>query len=266
MLLAGKSEDIVANMESEKNNFKIVAIIQARMGSTRLPGKVLLPIGEKPMLEVQLERVLRCETIDEVVVAATRNPKDKPIQELCESLKIQCFRLDEEDVLKRFFEVAQETEADVVVRLTADCPIIDPQIIDDVVSYYLDYYPNYDYVSNVYPRTFPHGMDVEVFSFDMLEKAQQNATSKYDREHVTPYISKNVEDSRRGVVSRAEDSLSYRLTVDTREDLEVVRAIYDALYMENPFFTLDDILDFLDDNPLVSAINAHVKQKHPEQE
>lgn len=250
-------------MNRDERPFNIVAIIQARMGSTRLPGKVLKPILSRPMLDIQLERVRRCCEIKKIIIAISDKAADSAILELSKINSIDCFRGDETNVLKRFYEAAQFARADVVVRLTADCPLIDPQIIDEVIRHYVANYPRYDYASNVFPRTFPRGMDVEVFSFDALKQAYENASSDYEKEHVTPYIIKHL---RKGSVVRDQSEASRRLTVDTPEDFEVIRLLYTALYPHNPSFTLDDILAYMDDNPSIEMINAHIEQKPAEKE
>lgn len=243
-------------MSAKSKQLNIVAIIQARMGSTRLPGKVMKAIAGRPMLDIQLERVKRCNLISSIVVATTANNTDDIIAEYCSAHNITCYRGDESNVLKRYFEASQEQKADIVVRLTSDCPLIDPIIIDQVVRFYLEH--QYEFVSNVHPRTFPRGMDVEVFSAASLAAAYKNAITPYDLEHVTPYILKI---STIGNVTRSTDLSRIRLTVDTPEDFEVFRQIFIALYPHNPMFTLDDIMTFMDANPSIAAINAHIEQK-----
>lgn len=250
-------------MNQDERPLTVVAIIQARMGSTRLPGKVLKPIFGRPMLDIQLERIRRCTTFKKIIIATTENTADSAIEELCKINGIPCFHGDESNVLKRFYEAAQFTHADVIIRLTADCPLIDPQIIDEVVSYYLSHYPQYDYVSNVGVRTFPRGMDVEVFSFKALKEAYNQVTTPYEKEHVTPYIIKN---GKKRNITRQSDESARRLTVDTPEDFEVIRLLYTALYPHNPAFTLDDILNYMDAHHEIESINAHIEQKPAEKE
>jgi spore coat polysaccharide biosynthesis protein SpsF (cytidylyltransferase family) len=224
---------------------KVVAIIQARMGSTRLPGKVLLPLGGKPMIVQMVERVKRAALVDEVWVAIPI--PDRPT-ELCDVLVdngIACMCGSEEDVLDRYYHVANLVGADHIVRLTADCPLIDPNVIDMVI----DDSEDFDYCSNVHPETFPDGMDVEVFSFEMLEKAWKVST---EREHVGTAIYNEELCMRRNVECWRELS-NYRLTVDYIEDYQAVRTIWDAM-PEN--FTLFHILRYLREHPEVRAINS----------
>ncbi|NEO63206.1 MAG: NTP transferase domain-containing protein, partial [Moorea sp. SIO4G2] len=162
---------------------KLVIIVQARMTSTRLPGKVLKQVLGKPLLDYQIERLRRVKLADEIVIATTINQTDEPIVELCNSISIPYFRGSEEDVLARYYGAAVEHQADVVVRVTSDCPLIDPQVIDQVIQFYLDHQGEYDYVSNSLQRTYPRGMDTEVFSFAALDEAFHEASAQPDREH-----------------------------------------------------------------------------------
>lgn len=254
---------MVEPMNVKTNKTNIVALIQARMGSTRLPGKVMKPITGRPMLDIQLERLKTSRLIHSIVVATTDQPQDEIIVDYCRDHQIRCTQGDEANVLKRFYEAAQIAKADIVIRLTADCPIIDPAIVDETIKYYLDHSSEYDYVSNVHPRTYPRGMDVEVFSFSALEKAYKEAKSVHELEHVTPYIIKH---SNCGNVAQVKEQSSYRLTVDTPEDFEVVQRIFIGLYPYNPTFGLKDIMTYMDEHPDIAKINADIEQKPIEQE
>ena len=238
---------------------KVVAIIQARMTSTRLPGKVLIKVMDKPLLEYQLERVKCSKKIDEIVVATTINDSDHPIIEICHQLGVSFFRGTEKDVLSRYYEAAIEYNADIVVRLTSDCPLIDPDIIDQVITEYLN--NTYDYVSNTQVRSFPRGMDIEVFSFEKLEIAFFNAKKEYEREHVTPYIYLNKDVFSIGQVINQKNYSDFRITVDTKEDLELISVLLTELYPRDNKFSLLDIITKFEENPSLSKINAHVKQK-----
>jgi spore coat polysaccharide biosynthesis protein SpsF len=240
---------------------RVVAIVQARMGSTRLPGKVLKEVLGKTLLEIELERIKRAELLDAIVVATTEKPTDRSIEEVCKLLEIPVFRGAEDDVLDRFYRAAKEQQAEVIVRLTADCPLIDPAIIDQVVTFYINNLPEYDYVSNTEARTFPRGMDVEVFSMEALEEAWQKAKKPEEREHVTPYIYRNRKLFDIGIVMRGTNEAKRRWTVDTPEDLELITKILEALYPEKPKFTIDDIFEVLEENPEWEKINEEVKQK-----
>ncbi len=238
-----------------------VAIIQARMGSTRFPGKVLKHILGKPMLERMIERVKRAKLIDQIVVATTTNPQDNSITRLTDSLNISSFRGSATDVLSRYYLAAKKYHADIIVRLTGDCPVIDPVIIDTVVKTYLK--DKWDYVSNVHIRSFPRGMDTEVFSFRALTTAWKQARSAYNREHITPYIYAHSQlfKLKQVIAPPPLSRPDLRLTVDESADLRLVRKIYQAFYSSHPHFTLLDIIAFLDQNPAIKSINQSIKQK-----
>lgn len=238
---------------------KIVIIVQARMTSTRLPGKVLKPVLGKPLLEYQIERLQRVKLANEIVIATTKNATDDSIVKCCDRLLIPYFRGSEEDVLARYHGAATAHQADVIVRITSDCPLIDPQVIDRVIQYYIDH--QYDYVSNCLERTYPRGMDTEVFSFKALNEAFLEATAKNDREHVTPFINRQSERYRLGSVLYTDDRSQHRWTVDTPEDFDLIQKILEAIYPQNPEFSLEDCLHLSDRYPEWSNINAHIEQK-----
>lgn len=239
----------------------VVAIIQARMTSTRLPGKVLREVLGKPLLEYQVERLRRCRHLDELVVATTRNAADDPIVALCERLAVPTHRGSEHDVLERYFDAATRFQADPVVRLTSDCPIIDPAVVDRVVSFYLEHPGQYDHVSNAIVRTYPRGMDTEVFSYAALQLAHGEARLPPQREHVTPFLHRQPNRFRLGHVTYGQDESRHRWTVDTEEDLDLITRLISALYPANPNFTMEDCLDLLQQHPEWSLINAAVEQK-----
>lgn len=241
-----------------KNN-KVVIIVQARMTSTRLPGKILKKVLGKSLLEYQIERLRRVKSADEIVIATTTNDTDIPIIDLCNILSVPYYRGPEEDVLARYYGAAQKYKASVVVRVTSDCPLIDPKVIDEVINFYLN--NGYDYVSNTIKRTYPRGMDTEVFSSRVLEEAFLEATAVPDREHVTPFIYRNPYRYRLGNVEYSEDQSVHRWTVDTPEDFELVRNIITSLYPVNPVFSLEDCITLLKENPEWQKINGHVEQK-----
>jgi len=240
---------------------KTVIISQARMTSTRLPGKVLKKVQGKSLLEYQIERLKRSRIADEIVIATTTNESDLLIVELCQQLQVKYFRGSEEDVLSRYYEAAKKFKADVVVRVTSDCPVIDPMVIDSVISYFLEKYPDFDYISNTQERSFPRGMDTEVFSIKALTEAFNETTAKPDREHVTTFIRHQGDRYKLGGLTYHENQSLHRWTVDTEEDLNLVSKIIDALYPEKVDFTLKDILNLLEKNPAWATINAHVEQK-----
>jgi spore coat polysaccharide biosynthesis protein SpsF len=240
---------------------RVVAIIQARMNSSRLPGKVLQPVLGKPLLEYEIERLQRITNIDELVVATTVDPRDNLIVELCERLKIPYFRGSENDVLERYYGAATKYNADVLVRVTADCPLIDPRVCEETIRFFLDNYPKYDYVSNVIDRTFPRGFDTEVFSFQALCEAHHEALSIADREHVTVFLYRQPERYHIGSFINREDQSQHRWTVDTPEDLELITKIIQGLYPIKFDFGLADILNLLNNHPEWKLINAHIEQK-----
>lgn len=240
---------------------RIMIIVQARMGASRLPGKPLKEVMGRSLLSYQLERLRRTKLAEKIVIATTTDPLDDPIENLCQKEGIACFRGNALDVLDRYYQAAKFYDADIVVRITGDCPLIDPEIIDQVISYYCDHSPQYDYVSNSLERTYPRGLDTEVFSFQLLEQAAAKASSLVEREHVTPYFYQHPERFSLGSVRQEIDQSFHRWTVDTPEDLELVSRIFVALYPENPTFTTQDVLKAFETHPDWLKINAHIVQK-----
>ncbi|MCD6248974.1 MAG: glycosyltransferase family protein [candidate division Zixibacteria bacterium] len=232
----------------------ILGILQARMSSSRLPGKVLKTIMNRPMLELQLERLSRVKRMDKLIVATSDQPDDAPIAELCERLGVDCFRGSLHDVLERYYQAALEYQPDYIVRLTGDCPVTDPDVIDHVIDSCVS--GQYDYVSNTIIPTYPHGLDVEVFPFASLEKAQKVAQLPYQREHVTPYLYQNPEIFNVANVTNSTNLSVWRWTVDEPEDFELISAIYEALYPNDPEFGTMDIVKFLKDHPEIAVINS----------
>lgn len=239
----------------------IAAIIQARMGSNRLPGKVLKKISGKTLLEHLINRAGKARTIDKVIVATTDNPEDKKIADLAKKIGVDFYRGSENDVLDRYYQAAKEFKTvDTVVRLTGDCPLMDPGVVDRVVDFYKNNREKFDYVSNVRPPTFPDGMDTEVFSFAALEKSWQDAKLPSEREHVTAYIANHPEIFRIGNLRYKKDFSNLRLTVDNKEDLALARKIFQLLYEENNNFTLEDILKLFENQPDLFAVNQHIQR------
>ncbi|RLC82174.1 MAG: acylneuraminate cytidylyltransferase [Chloroflexi bacterium] len=239
---------------------KTVAIIQAHMGSTRLPGKVLKDLAGEPMLARVVDRTRRTQTLDEVVVATTVQPADEAIVRLCAERGWPCFRGSEEDVLDRYYQAAVAHQADVVVRITSDCPLIEPEVVDLVVGEFLARQPEVDYVSNTLPpRTFPRGLDTEVVSFEALERAWREDENPAWREHVTPYIYRNPERFDCHGVTNEVDYSGMRWTVDTPEDLELVRRSYE--HFGHDRFSWREVLAVLKERPDWLEINRHVRQK-----
>lgn len=252
---------------------KVTVVIQARTGSSRLPGKVLLPAAGAPLLARMIERVCAATTPSEVVIATTELPADAVIVELARRAGVTCVRGHATDCLDRHVAAARATAADVVVKIPSDCPLIDPATIDRVIGAFLAEAsgrtagalgpmtrgPDVDYVSNLHPPTWPDGFDVEVMTRGALETAWREATRPLDREHTTPFLWDNPE---RFVTQNVrwqtglDHSRSHRLVLDHAEDYAVIRAIYDALWTPARPFTLADILALLDAQPALAAINA----------
>jgi spore coat polysaccharide biosynthesis protein SpsF len=241
---------------------KVVAIVQARIASTRLPGKVLRELEGRPMIEHVLERAGAIEGVDEVCLATTDSSVDDPLVDLVERAgRATVFRGSEDDVLSRYAAAARVTRADVVVRVTADCPLLSPDVSSTVVRALLDD-PACDYASNTLKRTYPRGLDTEVFAVGALEDAHRNADDPWEREHVTPYLYLNPKRFKLRQVVDREDHSSHRWTVDTPEDFELVRRIYGELWREDvPFFEYADVLACLASHPDWVSINQHVAQK-----
>jgi spore coat polysaccharide biosynthesis protein SpsF len=239
---------------------KTVAIVQARMGSTRLPGKVLQDLAGEPMLARVVNRTCRAKTLQEVVIATTTNTVDDVIVKLCEARSWSWFRGSEEDVLDRYYRAAKKYQADFIVRITSDCPLIDPEVIDQVVQEFLERQPEVDYASNTWPRrTFPRGLDTEVMRMDVLERAWREDRNPAWREHVTPYIYRNPDRFRIHNVVSPVDYSAMRWTVDTQEDLAFVRQIYD--YFGHDRFSWREVLKVLEEHPEWLEINRGVRQK-----
>ncbi len=232
---------------------KVVAVLQARMSSSRLPEKVLMPILGKPMLLHQIERVIKAKSIDKLVVATSRDSSDDPIQAMCIKENMGFFRGELDDVLDRFYQAALSYSPDYVVRLTGDCPLSDPQLIDEVINFCVE--GDFDYASNVLPPTYPDGFDVEVVRFEALEQAWLNAKLPSEREHVLKYIYQRPEQFRLGNYSQVEDRSKIRVTVDHVEDFNLVEKIFEKLYPRNNEFNYADVMSFLDSNPGILQIN-----------
>jgi len=240
---------------------KIAIIVQARMEGKRLPGKVLLKAGPLTMLEHLITRLRLVDKVDEIVIATTNRPDDKTISRFVKSLDIDIFRGSSSDVLERFYYTAKSISADVIIRICADCPLIDPAVVTRVLDSYLEHYPDYDYVSNTCERTFPRGMDTEVFSFAALEKAFKEATAQKEREHVTPYFYQNNGLFRIHQVKNDRDLSSHRWTLDTPEDLEFIQTVIEHLVEGAEGYSIDAVLQVLSEHPEWSKINSHIKQK-----
>lgn len=237
---------------------KTVVIVQARMTSTRLPGKVLKAVLGRSLLDYQIERLRRISSANEIVVATTINKTDQPVVDLCDKLSIACYRGSEDDVLARYFSAAQQYAADIIVRVTADCPLIDPRIVDQAIQYYREHCQEIDYVRLEH---YPRGLDAEVFPMTVLAACCREATALADREHVTPFIYRHPERYRVRRLYAEQDYSQHRWTVDTPEDFALIQKIIEALYPVKPQFGLGDILKIINEYPEWQAINAAIKQK-----
>ena len=240
---------------------KTVIIVQARMTSTRLPGKVLKTVGGKPLLEYLIERLRRVRLADAIVIATTTNDSDLPIVALCQRLQVPVTRGAEDDVLARYHDAAIQHAADVIVRVTSDCPLIDPQVVDALIAFFQKHRDQYDYVATRLMPSYPLGMDAELLTFHALDEAAHEALEPADREHVTPFIYRHPQRYRLANRSCEQNLAQHRWTVDTPEDFDLVGRIIGALYPVKPDFSLADIRDLLLANPTWVDINAHVRQK-----
>lgn len=239
-----------------------VAIIQARMGSTRLPNKVLMKIMDKPMLWYIVDRLKRAKNVDDVVIATSNQSKDDAIESFCKIYNINYFRGSESDVLDRFYNTAKEFDADIIYRITGDCPLVDPSLIDALYEYYIN--NDIDFsglatgagaINEV--NQFPDGLDIECFNFKILEKAYKNAIKPSDREHVTPYIWRNNTIHRIGSLNSNKDYSYMRWTVDNQEDFEIIEQIYISLYPKKQEFDWHDVIDFFEKNRALFERNSH---------
>ena len=240
---------------------RIVAVIQARIGSSRLPSKVLMDIAGRPMLWHVVNRLNYSSLINNIVIATTTEGEDDAIEGFCAREGIDCYRGSEENVLDRYYQAAKFYKADIIVRITADCPLIDPHVSDKVISGYLKNMSNFDGASNIINRRYPRGLDTEVISLATLEKTWKEAKSPHQTEHVTPYIYEHPELFKLLSIENDVDLSGLRWTVDEEVDLKLVRELYARLYKSGKSFFLDDILQVLTKEPHLVEINKFVKQK-----
>lgn len=232
----------------------IVGILQARMGSTRLPGKVLMEILGRPLLQLQIERLKRSKLMDQLVVATTESPLDNAVENLCSLIEVPCFRGSENDVLDRYYQAARKYDADYIVRLTGDDPLSDPELVDRMINKML--IEGCDALSNSFQPTYPEGLDATILSFKALKKAWSEARLQSQREHVTPYIFAENSDFNVYHFRQKRDDSKLRWTVDYEEDFRLIEQIYNALYLKNPSFTTDDVYSLLDKDPLLKSLNS----------
>jgi len=237
----------------------VLAIIQARMGSTRLPGKTLIEIEGKPLLEHVINRIRYSKIIDEIIIATTTEPEDIAIVSLAKKLQVPTYTGSSEDVLDRFYQAASLFGGRVIVRITADDPFKDPAVMDEIVNYFFSH-PEFDYISNTIKPSYPVGIDVEVFSYYALKTAWQNAEDPKDREHVTPYIYRNPGIFKLANYKYTKQLSHLRWTIDTKKDLQMAREVYKKLYVEDEMFYMADIMQLLKKYTYISDINRTVEQ------
>lgn len=239
---------------------KVVAVTQARTGSTRLPGKVLRKIHGQTLLEIHLERIMRCSRVNEIVIATTNDEQDSEIVELCNHLNLPFYRGNEQDVLDRFYQSVKDMDATYVIRLTSDCPLIDPVLMDEVVAFTIS--NDLDYCTNTFIEHFPDGQDIEVFRFTALKEAWEKADKGYQREHVTPYIKEN-SSFMGGAAFRADNFAAednygdVRMTVDEQKDLDVLIELIDHLGLDRQW---KEYADHYRAMQHISQMNAHIKR------
>ena len=238
-----------------------VIIVQARMTSTRLPGKVLKEVLGKSLLAYQIERLRKVKLADNIVIATTVNATDDRIVEFCMENDVDYYRGSEQDVLARYMGAARKYSSQTIVRVTSDCPLIDPDVVDRVISTFVRAAGKADYVSNTLLRTYPRGLDTEVFSYPVLEEAFSRGADPAEREHVTPYIYHRPDRFCLLSVAQDTDLSAHRWTVDTQEDFDLIRLMLESLYPIKPDFRMKDCIELLENHPDWIAINRNVKQK-----
>ncbi|HRP93643.1 MAG TPA: glycosyltransferase family protein [Ignavibacteriaceae bacterium] len=239
-------------------SINIVTVIQARTGSSRLPNKIFLPLADKPLLIRMYERVAASKLKGTIVIATTTDKSDDKVEELCKEYNLNCYRGHPTDLLDRHYQAGKLFNADAVVKIPSDCPLIDANIIYKVLNFYLDNSDEYDYVSNLHPQSYPDGNDVEIMSFAALKNAWQNATKDFEREHTTPYFWENPDKFKIGNVvweTGLDYSMSHRFVVDYEKDYDLIKRVYDELYPLYPNFTLESILDLFERKPEIIKIN-----------
>ena len=237
----------------------ILIVVQARMASSRLPGKVMLPILGKSLLARMVERLQLIKHTATIVIATSVNPEDNIIEQEAAAINISCYRGSINNLLERHYMSAVKHNADIVLKIPSDCPLIDPQIIDEVLDFFLLDPDKYDYVSNLHPATWPDGNDVEIMTMACLEKNWRFAERPLELEHTTPYIWENPDQFSIGNVSWSKGldySMLHRFTIDYREDYEFIKRVYEELYPINPSFSCDDIIDLITEKPEIYELNA----------
>lgn len=237
---------------------KIVCIVQARMSSSRLPGKVMMPLAGKPVIEQVFHQLSFSRRIRQAMLATSIDPRDEALAAWAGRSGIALFRGSLDNVLDRFYRAARQQAADAVVRVTADCPVIDPDVLDRVIEAFID--TDRDYVTNANPPTFPDGLDCEVFSMAALETAWKCAALQSEIEHVTPYIRNHPERFRLGNVASEANLQHLRWTLDNREDYQLLSAVYDHLYRTDDCIRMGAVLALMERQPELAGLNRHLKR------
>ena len=237
----------------------VIAIIQARVGSTRFPAKVLKTIEGKTLLELYVNRVKPSRKIDKIVIATTENPADDAIYKLAQRIQVECFRGSENNLLDRYYQCAKKFAADTVVRLTSDDVFVDHEVIDRGIELFEK--DGFDFITNHFKPTYPEGLDVEIYSFEALERSWLNAEMLSETEHVFPYIQNHQGEFRVLNFTQEIDRSGYRWTIDYEKDLEMAKKVYSYLYAKNPIFLQEEIIKLLEARPEIAAINVDIDRK-----
>jgi spore coat polysaccharide biosynthesis protein SpsF len=235
----------------------IYAIIQARMGSTRLPGKVMLDLCGSPVIEHVINRLNKSNLIDEIIIATSTDSNNQPLIDFCINKGVSFFVGSEDDVLDRYYQTAIDNnveDEDILIRITSDCPLIDPFVVDKVIQEHIS--SDNDYTTNVLDCTYPDGLDCEVFNFSTLKDTWLNANLSSQREHVTLYIRDNPDKFKLGNVKNDVDLSDFRWTLDEKEDFVFIEEVYNNLFDKNSFFTMEDIVELLNEKPELLKINS----------
>ncbi len=241
-------------MGAKEKKVNVLAVIQARMGSTRLPGKVLKTIAGKTMIERIFDRLKACNEVDTIALATSTNKENDALAEHATHIGLATYRGNENDLISRHGEALRKFKGDALIRITADCPLVDPLIVDEMVKLFRKS-PDFDLVTNIFPRSFPKGLDIEIISSEAFAKLDKDVTDPYYRELLTYYIMEHPQTFRIMNFPYEKDLSLLRWTVDYQEDLEFVEKIYDTLLKEKPIFTMQDVLTLLEEHPELSKIN-----------
>lgn len=237
---------------------KIGVIVQARMGSTRFPGKVMKKLCDKEVLWHVVERLKKSIHVNDVIIATTEKQQDEIIAEFCEKHSVKCFRGDELDVLKRYYDAANSNKLDIIVRVTSDCPLIDPTVVDRLIEMLIE--EDLEYVSNSFEKTYAKGLECSAFTFKALERCMREAVKPEHREHVVLYMRENPTLFATAGICNLKDDSDFRITLDEEDDYKLLSIIYNHLYIENEIIPVEEVLEFINNNNL-KIVNAHVEQK-----